>query len=52
MKKKGKLSVSVDQELIDYIDQEIEKKRFASRSHAVDYILDEWIGKERTKDSS
>jgi len=49
LQKKGKLSVSVDKESIDYIDQEIKKKRFASRSHAVDFILAEWVRKEKQK---
>jgi Arc/MetJ-type ribon-helix-helix transcriptional regulator len=50
LKTKGKLSVSVDQELIDWIDKEIQTKRFASRSHAVDYILTDWIAKEKKKE--
>jgi Arc/MetJ-type ribon-helix-helix transcriptional regulator len=42
--------VSVDQDLIDWIDGEIEKKRFASRSHATDYILSDWIAEEKKKE--
>jgi len=50
MKTKGKMTVSVDQELIEWIDKEIKTKRFASRSHAVDYILTDWIAEEKKKE--
>jgi len=46
---KAKISVSVDQELVDWIDEQIKNKRFASRSHAVDYILTFWITQEKEK---
>jgi len=34
-----KTSVSIDSDLVDFIDKEIGKKRFASRSHAVNFAL-------------
>jgi Arc/MetJ-type ribon-helix-helix transcriptional regulator len=36
---KPKISVSLDQDLIDWIDEEIKTKRFASRSHAIQRAL-------------
>lgn len=38
-KPKKKLSVTVDQDLYDWMRKEIQSKRFASESHAVDYAL-------------
>ena len=34
---KRKLSITVDSELIKWIDEEIKKKRFSSRSHAFEF---------------
>jgi len=39
--KKVKVSVSIDEDLINWIQGEVEKKRFASISHAVNYALNE-----------
>lgn len=36
---KIKVSHTIDEELINWIDSEIKKKRFASRSHAIEYAL-------------
>jgi|WetSurMetagenome_2_1015567.scaffolds.fasta_scaffold1641780_1 Arc/MetJ-type ribon-helix-helix transcriptional regulator len=36
---KVKITTSVKQDLIDWIDIEIGKSRFASRTHAVEYAL-------------
>jgi Arc/MetJ-type ribon-helix-helix transcriptional regulator len=38
---KVKISVSIDQDLLEWIQKEIDKKRFASVSHAVNYALNE-----------
>jgi Arc/MetJ-type ribon-helix-helix transcriptional regulator len=32
-------SITIDKELLDWIDKEIKKKRFASRSHAFEYAI-------------
>jgi len=34
-----KVTATVDQELIEWIDQEVKKKRFRNRSHAIEYAL-------------
>ena len=32
---KERISIAIDKELLDWIDKEIESKRFANRSHAI-----------------
>lgn len=39
MAKKVKTSVALDLELLKWIDVEVEKKRFANRTHAIEYAL-------------
>lgn len=34
-----KTSITLDEKIVKWIDEQIEKKRFASRSHAVEYCL-------------
>jgi Arc/MetJ-type ribon-helix-helix transcriptional regulator len=43
---KKKISVEVDEELLEWIRSGIEKKRFASTSHAVNYALNEMKKRE------
>ncbi len=38
---KTKVSHTIDEELIEWVDKEVAKKRFASRSHAIEYALDQ-----------
>lgn len=38
---KEKFSVSVDTNLLKWLDSEIKNKRFASRSHGIEYALNE-----------
>lgn len=39
VKLKTKVSHTIDSELINWLDSEIEKRRFASRSHGLEYAL-------------
>lgn len=39
MGKKVKTSVALDEDLLTWIDDMIERKRFASRTHAIEYAL-------------
>jgi len=39
VQKKLKTSVALDKDLLAWIDTQVEKKRFANRSHAVEYAL-------------
>jgi Arc/MetJ-type ribon-helix-helix transcriptional regulator len=41
MKHKDKVhtSITLDGELLKWIDKEIERKRFATRTHAIEYAL-------------
>lgn len=34
-----KVTATVDNELIEWIDREVETKRFRNRSHAIEYAL-------------
>ena len=36
---KVRLQVTVREDLVKWVDQEIEKLKFASRSHAIEYAL-------------
>jgi len=36
---KEKMSVSIDENLIKWLDSQIKTKRFASRSHGIEYAL-------------
>lgn len=36
---KSKFSVSIDDDLCSWLDSEIKDKRFASRSHGIEYAL-------------
>jgi Arc/MetJ-type ribon-helix-helix transcriptional regulator len=38
---KIKTSIALDEELIAWIDSQIKKKRFASRTHAIEYALEQ-----------
>ncbi len=38
---KEKFSVSVDDNLLKWLDSEIKDKRFASRSHGIEFALNE-----------
>jgi Arc/MetJ-type ribon-helix-helix transcriptional regulator len=46
---KIKVSHTIDEELVKWIDLEIEKKRFASRSHAIEYALKQLSESEKQK---
>ena len=39
MARKVKTSIALDEELIIWIDEMIKKKRFANRSHAIEYSI-------------
>ena len=41
MVKKIKTSVALDTELLEWIDSQIKQRRFASRTHAVEYALEQ-----------
>lgn len=36
---KIKVTASIKEDLVDWIDKEVDKSRFASRTHAVEYAL-------------
>jgi len=38
--KKEKISVSIDAELMEWMDDQITKRRFSSRSHCILYCMD------------
>ena len=46
-----KTSVSLNEETAKWIDQQIEKRRFASRSHAVEYAIYKLMGESEKSES-
>lgn len=46
---KAKLSVTVEQKYVAWIDQQIETLRFRNRSHAIEYALAKFIETEKEK---
>ena len=49
MANKPIMSVSIDPDILKWIDEQIEEKRFASRSHAVEYCLHKMMVRESGK---
>lgn len=49
MPNKPIMSVSIDPDILKWIDDQIDEKRFASRSHAVEYCLHKMMVKESGK---
>ncbi len=43
---KIKVSHTIDEELVEWMDSQIAKKRFASRSHAIEFALQQLIEAE------
>ena len=41
MGKKIKTSMNLDEDLIKWIDSEVKTKRFANRTHAVEYAIEQ-----------
>lgn len=46
---KAKLSVTVEQKYVNWIDEQIETLRFRNRSHAIEYALAKFIETEKGK---
>ena len=49
MSPKPIISASIDEEILNWIDKEVEAKRFASRSHAIEYCLHKMMVNESGK---
>jgi len=50
VRQREKLTVTVPQELIDWIDEMVKKRAFASRSHGVELCIMEYKeGREKVK---
>ncbi len=45
---KIKTSIALDEELIKWVDMQIEKKRFANRTHAIEYALQQLVDNEKS----
>ena len=45
--RKVQLSITIDPELVEWIDREIRTKTFASRSHAIERALHELMRRDR-----
>lgn len=44
---KKRLQVTVREDIVDWIDQQVETLRFASRSHAIEYALVQLMKKNK-----
>ena len=44
---KAKISVTVDKEIVEWIDEQVKTQRFRNRSHAVELALMRYIETER-----
>jgi Arc/MetJ-type ribon-helix-helix transcriptional regulator len=49
MGKKIKTSVALDEELLEWIDKLIASKRFANRTHAIEYALQRLREREKNE---
>jgi Arc/MetJ-type ribon-helix-helix transcriptional regulator len=47
--KKVVATITIDPEIAAWIDKEIERKRFANRTHAIEYCLHQVMTKEEAK---
>ena len=45
--KKTRIWITLPNDVVEWLDREVVKKRFASYSHAVDYVLSEFIKKQK-----
>jgi len=43
MRNKKLVTITVSKEVLDWIDEKIKTRKFASRSHAIDYIVAKFI---------
>jgi metal-responsive CopG/Arc/MetJ family transcriptional regulator len=41
---KDRITITIDKELLDWIDKKIEEKVFASRSHGLEFLIEEKKG--------
>lgn len=46
---KVKIAVTVDPDLVKWIDEQVKSQRFRNRSHAVDVALREYVESEKKK---
>jgi len=46
---KKRLQVTIREDIVDWIDQEIKKLRFANRSHGIEYALLHLMEQEKKK---
>jgi Arc/MetJ-type ribon-helix-helix transcriptional regulator len=44
---KRRLQITVRDDLVKYVDEQVEKLRFANRSHAIEYALTQLKEKDR-----
>ena len=44
---KKRLQVTVREDIVEWVDQQVDKLRFASRSHAIEYALLQLINEKK-----
>jgi len=50
MRKKKLVTVTLSEEVLNWIDKQIKNRRFASRSHALEYIVAKYIQNKGEKE--
>lgn len=45
---KIKTSIALDEDLLNWVDTQIEKRRFANRTHAIEFALQQLIEDEKS----
>jgi len=46
---KERITITVDKELLDWLDKKTSKKIFANRSHGIEYLIKRTMEKEHEK---
>lgn len=47
---KERITITLDKELLDWLDKKIEEKVFANRSHGLEFLIAEKIKEETNED--
>lgn len=47
MRNKKLVTITLSKEVLDWIDEQIKTRRFASRSHAIDYVIARFMKEEK-----
>ena len=46
---KERITITIDKELLDWLDKKVEEKVFANRSHGFEFLIMQKMNEERSK---